>query len=130
MREHSGRLICDACTGMFLTREDLVMAIEDLSGMQPELHFYKDEAAKARKCPRCELGMIEFRLKIEFAVIEKEKKTWPRLDRCDHHGVWFDRDELAEVFEVVSKVSGRGGGGVGMAAGPLPGNGRGWGFGR
>ena len=44
------------------------------------------------------------------------EKPKPELDRCATHGVWFDREELAKVFET---VAGKGyGGGVGRK-GPM-----------
>lgn len=134
LRTFATRLICDACQGMFVTRDDLVTQIGDLAGVVPELEFFKDKASE-RGCPRCTQAMIESRLRIRFPVIEEDPKTPPRLDRCDAHGIWFDTDELAAVFEVVSRVAGRRGGSGGGDAGGggfggtrVPGNGFGWGL--
>lgn len=122
-----GRLVCDRCHGLFTTREDFVKAIEELGGLEVELQFYKEAPGK-RACPHCRQPMTACRLRLKFAVIDKEPKTHPVLDRCDTDGVWFDNNELAEVFEVVVHTTGGRGGG--RSVGPMQvGNGFGWGFG-
>jgi len=122
-----GRLVCDRCHGLFTTRDDLAKSIEELGGLETELQFYKD-AIGTRACPRCRQAMTACRLRLKFAVIDKEPKTHPVLDRCDTHGVWFDELELAQVFEVVVHTTGGRGGGRSVGT-MRPGNGFGWGFG-
>jgi hypothetical protein len=135
LREFSGRLLCDSCQGMYVSRADLVQAIEELGGLDVELSYFSEKPGQ-RACPRCARAMMTCRLRLSFAVIEEQPKTHPRLDRCDADGLWFDANELAEVFEtVVHTTGGRGGGGTGRggSSGPttiLPGAGRGWGFGK
>lgn len=122
------RLVCDRCFGLFTSRADFVKSIEELGGMAVELEFYKD-ALGQRMCPRCGLAMTACRLRLKFPVIEKEPKTHPVLDRCDNDGVWFDENELAEVYEVVVHAGGARGHGARLPTQIRPGNGRGWGFG-
>src|SRR5690348_16477522 len=88
LREFSGRLLCDACQGMYVTRADLKQAIEELGGLDVELQFYSVKPGE-RPCPRCNRAMTTSRLRLSFAVIEEQPKTHPRLDRCDADGVWF-----------------------------------------
>jgi len=127
LREHAGRLVCDACDGMMITREDLAKAITDLTGAEPELEFFDDKPTR-RPCPRCGHALTACRLRITFAIAQKSPAPRPILDRCEQDGVWFDTGELAKVLEVVRGVVGGGGSGgtSGMSGGPTSGGGMRW----
>src|SRR5262245_43370390 len=112
LREYEGRLLCDACQGIYVTRADLVKAIEDISGLEAGLVVAADKPGEGA-CPRCEQKMMACRLRVSFAVIDKQPRTKPKLDRCDTDGIWFDADELAKVFEVVSRTAAPAGAGTG-----------------
>lgn len=107
LREFHKRLVCDDCDGMFLLLEDLTEQIRQLTGVVPAL-TYVGEAAGTRPCPHCALAMSTCTL--ELAIDHETVRPKPTLDRCGHHGIWFDGEELAAVFQ---KVIGKGpGGGV------------------
>ena len=72
--------------------------------------------------------MATCKLRVVIPVYEEHPTTPPTLDRCEAHGLWFDAEELARVFAVISRLTGGGGGG--RRGGTMrPGAGRGWGFG-
>ena len=96
LRVFRTRLVCDACEGMFAPIADLAHALEDITGVPPTFEFV-DERPGKRACPECAHAMTTFHLRIH---LERElAKPKPELDRCADHGVWFDTDELVEVFE-------------------------------
>jgi len=105
LREFQTRQVCDACHGMLLALPDLAHAITDITGLEPELEFH-DEAPGTRACPKCAAAMTT--LKLRVALDHEIEKPRPVLDRCVDHGLWFDKDELAAVFE---KGAGKGPGG-------------------
>lgn len=108
LREFQGRLVCDACEGMFLSLDDLGLAIQEMTSVLPVFEL-DHEAPGKRACPRCRAQMTTLKLRL---ILEDETfKPTPELDRCAVHGLWFDGKELAKVFE---KVASKGyGGGVG-----------------
>lgn len=108
LREFRGRYVCDACDGIMLTIEDLVAGIHDMTSIAATFEWTHEKPGK-RKCPHCREAMTACHVIVHLeADLEKPK---PELDRCATHGVWFDREELAKVFE---KVATKGyGGGVG-----------------
>jgi hypothetical protein len=114
LREFRTRQICDACEGMMVTLTDLAGAIHDLTSITPTFE-YVDGKVGARRCPHCAELMTTCKLRV---MLEDEiEKPRPELDRCDAHGIWFDAEELAKVFE---KVATKGfGGGVGRKAGNI-----------
>jgi hypothetical protein len=119
LREYETRFVCDACHGMLVELPDLGGAIRDLTGVLPALAFFADRPGK-RTCPRCPTAMTACRLRITLE--DKAIETKPTVDRCEHHGVWFDAEELADVFaRVRKKFLPRGSGGMGG------GGGAGWG---
>ena len=105
LRAYQGRLVCDACGGMFLALPDLVHAIHELTGVDPVI-AYKKEKPGARACPSC--GGVMSVCKLGLTIDNATVVARPWLDRCAAHGLWFDRMELAKVFE---KVIGKGPGG-------------------
>lgn len=109
LRQFKTRLVCDACNGMMLTLEDLASGIHDLTSVTPTFTF-RDQKLGARGCPHCRVPMN--RCKLWLALEADVEKPKPELDQCAEHGIWFDADELAKVFE---KVAGKGHG-SGVAA--------------
>ena len=117
LREFRTRYACDSCDGMMLTLPDLAQAIHDLTSVMPAFE-YRDAKPGKRSCPHCATTMSTCKLTLVLESEEIEPK--PVLDRCDAHGIWFDGEELAGVFE---KIATKGyGGGVGRK-GPKGGGG-------
>ncbi|HEU0031584.1 MAG TPA: zf-TFIIB domain-containing protein [Kofleriaceae bacterium] len=107
LRDFQTRLACDACQGVMLSIADLQQALAELTGIEPKLELV-DEMAGRRNCPRCAKAMTICHIRV---VLDDEiAKPRPELDRCRDHGIWFDGQELAKVFEKsLSKVQrGRG----------------------
>ncbi len=106
LRAFRERLVCDACSGVMLSFADLAGAIEELTGLWPELLF-RSEARGKRPCPHCQEPMTTAKLTI---VLENARpiKPDPRLQRCATHGLWFDDEVLARVL---APVAGKGFGG-------------------
>jgi len=95
LREYQTRWVCDACDGMMLALPDLAVAIFDMTSVQPVFE-YRDEKPGKRACPHCHTQMTTCKLRV---VIEDElAEPRPVLDRCAEHGIWFDGEELANVF--------------------------------
>lgn len=108
LREFRTRLVCDACQGMMLTLDDLGLAIHDMTSIVATF-TYHHEAPGKRLCPTCSVPMT--RCKLDIGLEQAVEHPRPELDRCEAHGIWFDNEELAKVFE---RVAGKGyGGGVG-----------------
>lgn len=96
LRAFRARLVCDACEGMFAPLADLATAIEDITGVVPTFDA-EDVKPGKRTCPVCAVVMETLKLHVHLdgeLVVPK-----PTLDRCGEHGLWFDTDELAIVFE-------------------------------
>jgi Zn-finger nucleic acid-binding protein len=112
LRTYHARLVCDACSGMFITLADLAGTIHEMTSIGPTFALVREHAG-TRACPRCQAAMSTCKLEIKLdADIEHPK---PELDHCAAHGVWFDDDELALVLE---KVATKGfGGDVGRKGG-------------
>jgi hypothetical protein len=123
LRSFQGRLVCDACDGIFLVDSDLIGAIRDLTGQEVALDYIKERPSR-RTCPRCQAPMIACHLRIE--IDEHTPKLRPEIDRCIGDGIWFDADELADVLAKLRHVVSAGGGGTGGAVAI---NGRLWGSG-
>jgi Zn-finger nucleic acid-binding protein len=79
---------CNACRGLWMTQEMLVeMAANMQWPAQPvPLPCVPDATRQPLPCPACTSPM----------------QTWTLhgvpIDRCDRHGIWFDRDELQQVL--------------------------------
>ncbi len=100
LRLYRGRHVCDRCGGIQLALSDLGDAIRDLTALEPTLAF-RDEEPGARPCPQCRVAMTICHVTV--TIDGDTIKTKPTLDRCADHGLWFDPDELAAVFERVSR---------------------------
>jgi Zn-finger nucleic acid-binding protein len=102
LRRFRDRLCCDTCNGIMLGVADLEAAIQELTAVSPELGFTQD-APGSRSCPCCQSTMVRCRLDVQ--LMDERPQLRPELDRCDGHGVWFDAEELAKVFEVLRRVA-------------------------
>jgi hypothetical protein len=107
MRPYGKRLCCDACGGIMLTPDDLLRAIHDHTGTRALLRLVVGDDGK-RRCPRCQVPMGVCHL--EATLEGQPAALTPELDRCVEHGVWFDVDELAIIFEAARKATDPGGG--------------------
>ncbi|HEY1811693.1 MAG TPA: zf-TFIIB domain-containing protein [Kofleriaceae bacterium] len=119
LRPFNGRLCCDRCEGIFLGVADLARAVDELTKLEPALAFSHDKPGH-RRCPTCAAEMV--RCRVELTMADKVVAPKVELDRCAAHGVWFDTDELAEVFFAVEREFGSHGGASGPSS-TLPGDG-------
>lgn len=101
LRVFRQRLCCDSCDGILLELGDLTTSISELTGIDPEIGFVRERPGK-RACPRCAVVMSACRL--DVALMDQRPTLRPVLDRCATHGVWFDANELAKVFEVLHRA--------------------------
>ncbi len=108
LRAFRDRFVCDECGGMLAPLADLSSALLDITGVVPSFD-YEHEAAGKRPCPLCAVTMSTFKLHIHLD--HDLVKARPKLDRCAEHGIWFDSDELAAVFEK-ARAKHPGGGGT------------------
>jgi len=119
LRAFRTRFVCDACQGMFVTLADLTEALVELTGQAPTLELVDDKGG-SRQCPKCQATLKRCHLRVVLG--DEVAKPRPELDRCDEHGIWFDKDEMAAVFEkAYAKVGHQGGGGRGISDGPKAG---------
>jgi hypothetical protein len=86
---------------------DLSSAIEEITGVVPSFD-YEDVKVGKRACPVCAEAMDTLKLHVHLDSGVAVPK--PTLDRCHAHGMWFDTDELAMVFEKARAVHPGGGG--------------------
>jgi hypothetical protein len=107
LRPYGKRLCCDACGGIMLTPDDLLRAIHAHTRTRARLRLVVGDDG-ARRCPRCQAQMAVCHL--EATLEGHEPELTPELDRCVEHGVWFDVDELATIFEAARKATEPGGG--------------------
>ncbi|MBA2539654.1 MAG: zf-TFIIB domain-containing protein [Deltaproteobacteria bacterium] len=113
LRAFAGRHVCDKCYGMLLDLTDLATAIRDMTSLDATFEFHDEQPGK-RSCPKCHSQMST--LKLRISLDDEIEKPRPTLDRCPEHGLWFDKDELAAVFEKVAGKGLGGGGGGGTLA--------------
>jgi Zn-finger nucleic acid-binding protein len=78
---------CTNCRGQWATHEVLFeMALNMTRPDRPHLPFYPHTRKEQLACPSCGKPMGTWKLrKVE-------------LDKCEPHGIWFDRDELEDVL--------------------------------
>ncbi len=92
---------CPHCGGAFMDEPtlDALCAQMRLGARMPPLHTITGDArAEAiRRCPVCRDEMT----KVFPAGAPGEL---PLLDRCDLHGIWFDRHELEMMLEDVART--------------------------
>jgi len=78
---------CTACQGQWATHEVLFeMAANMTRPQRPGLPFVPHARAEQLGCPSCGKAMGTWKL------LEVE------IDKCEPHGIWFDRDELELVL--------------------------------
>ncbi len=101
LRAYGDRLVCDTCGGILLEVADLEAAIADLA---PDPVVLLDQEERGLGCPRCARKVVACRLAVG--------KLWfdAPLLRCRDHGVWFEGDQLAGVFERIGRSQHRGAG--------------------
>lgn len=98
LREHEGRLACDACGGIMMTVADFEAAVIDFGAQATTVvdkpaHDAATEAATAAKtCPRCEMPMV-----LSSLVVDKRTLSGD-VFHCAHHGVWFGPGALETAF--------------------------------
>ncbi len=81
---------CTTCRGQWAAQTALLEMVAEMTRPDPpHLRFRRNERAETLACPSCGHGMAAWR----FHEIE--------LDRCEKHGIWFDRDELQHVLYAV-----------------------------
>jgi ribosomal protein S27AE len=87
------RLACGTCGGVLVTEAALMAAVKSVLAHHDAPEQLPFEAATqpepARVCPRCAAQMTKHAL---YGI---------QIDRCEAHGVWFDKDELQSVLEQV-----------------------------
>lgn len=87
---------CLSCSGIWLDSGELEMLLGD-SGQAKDLldSFRTAEKCreKPRKCPIC--------LKKMAKILVGEGETSKLIDKCRFdHGLWFDKGELNDIFEI------------------------------
>jgi Zn-finger nucleic acid-binding protein len=87
------RLACGTCEGVLVTDAAVMAAVQGVLAHHdaPETLPYEPAtlAEPAYQCPRCAAQMAKHSL---YGI---------QIDRCDAHGVWFERQELQRVLEQV-----------------------------
>jgi Zn-finger nucleic acid-binding protein len=85
---------CPACRGVWLDAGELELLLDEpTQAKQLLVSFAKNPtpADKSRNCPICRKKMVEVRAGTSEPAI--------LIDECTrHHGLWFDKDELAQVI--------------------------------
>ncbi|CAN5454330.1 hypothetical protein BH11MYX1_BH11MYX1_54930 [soil metagenome] len=99
LRAYQTRLCCDACNGIMVTLDDLATAVNDLTSLTPDFEWAREHPG-TRPCPECSETMTSCKLILRLDGHAEHPK--PELDRCATHGLWFDHDELAAVFETIA----------------------------
>lgn len=99
LRAYHTRLVCDACNGIMVELDDLATAINDMTSLVPSFDWLDEKPGK-RPCPQCRVMMTTCKLRVRLENSAEYPK--PVLDHCATHGLWFDHDELAMVFEKVA----------------------------
>jgi ribosomal protein L37AE/L43A len=98
LREFGERLVCDECSGMLLTAEDLAKSINELDG-RTDVTAISDEEPGGKRCPRCD-G------ELELATVGVGKmRLYGRLFHCAKDGVWVPQPVLAGAFALASRRS-------------------------
>jgi Zn-finger nucleic acid-binding protein len=87
---------CSQCAGVWLDAQEaaVLLAPFGASSLRPAA---PRAGTGPLACPHCKVAMAA--LVTPVGGIE--------IDRCPAHGVWFDRDELAHVADLVGRMSGR-----------------------
>jgi Zn-finger nucleic acid-binding protein len=100
------RLTCKPCGGIFLTEPAISKLIADMLGTavshlgwsarvaepQPLKLVEREATEAAPTCPRCTTAMAPKSL---YGIA---------VDRCEAHGIWFDKSELEATLQKAAKV--------------------------
>lgn len=78
---------CDRCDGAWVKADVLVPLLEQRASALIELPWQPNVENHVRACPECGTNM------------QTVKLGDVALDRCEPHGVWFDRKELAALLK-------------------------------
>ncbi|HOJ15504.1 MAG TPA: zf-TFIIB domain-containing protein [Deltaproteobacteria bacterium] len=84
---------CFTCQGIWLDNGELERLLSMAEGDEGMVSGLMPAAVseKRRRCPVCRRVMEKVETKRQGGVL---------LDRCDRHGLWFDRLELRKVLEM------------------------------
>lgn len=82
---HADRFTCERCSGVFVENGALVELMSTMRSNPWELTPAEGPPGP-RVCPVC------------AAAMTLERVETIELERCPQHGVWFDRDELADAL--------------------------------
>ena len=77
---------CNSCDGAWVQSEVLVPMLEQSASALVKLDWRPSGETHLRHCPECKEGMMT----VKLGTVS--------LDRCEKHGVWFDRKELAALL--------------------------------
>ncbi len=91
--EHDGRtmLACTRCAGVWLDDTDAQGLLAPLTDLHDRTAAYPPVP-----CPRCGEGMPA-----QYSAMANVE-----VDRCEEHGVWFDRDEVAHIAHAIAQMRG------------------------
>ena len=111
LREFGDRLVCDECSSMLLTSDDLAKSIHELDGLSGAVAF-SHVSPSQKPCPRCQGAMTS------AVVVVGNTRIYGTSLHCEQHGVWISQGALAGAFALASRsnhshVSGRAYGGAG-----------------
>lgn len=83
------RWTCEQCSAALVTASELDELMNETSpdDLRPLALRLRPRSGPARTCPCCRAGMTGYFMG-DVAI-----------DRCSEHGVWFDKDELAQVLQ-------------------------------
>lgn len=82
---------CFTCQGIWLDRGELERLVSMGEGDEGIVAGIGPAAVreKKRRCPVCRRGMVKVQTGGQPCIV---------LDRCEGHGLWFDRDELQKIL--------------------------------
>ncbi len=89
---------CLSCKGIWLDKGELELLAEDKN--QTILNLFEPvekTKEKLRKCPVCNKKMKKIKMTTKQEVV--------MVDRCENHGIWFDKGELYQILKQTSKTS-------------------------
>lgn len=98
LREHGGRLVCDACGGILMTLADFDAAVIDLGALDT---VPRDRGETQNTCPRCGAP-----LQLATLTVDRREVTRTVL-RCSSHGLWFEGGALEHVFIEIGRRTSR-----------------------
>lgn len=88
LREHTQRLVCDSCQGMFVAMADLATSIQEVGAGTGTALEAGDVEPSTAACPRCANTMQSCTLRLGAHALQG------RFLRCEADGVWLSQDQL------------------------------------